>query len=408
MRAPGPVVLLLLTGALALSVGLRTEAPPRPPPRPVEPAPAPPEAGAPTPAAGPDLAGEVCDVRGRLVPGAEVRVERPEGTTVAAVVADGQGRFVLRVGVPPPLVVRLSAGGEGVIVGDLPCLDVLLVDPRAGPAGAGDLLVHCATAAGAEDAAVGVRATDALGDEIAGAGGLLSDGPFVLRDVPFGVLDVVVSGADRAGVRRGFAFSDRSREVTVPVGAAAALRGATSRPVRALLLPDPPAPPPLSRPLREADGLQGIVREAIATGEEDTAFAFEGLPAGAYRLRLAGEGVEVREIAVALAEGEVRDLGRLDLEAASAVLVVAVDEGGPGRAHAYLVEAWSPLGIRLEREVPSEGEGTAVFPALPAGEWFFRTGRVLEGPHHTQAAGWHRRVLVHRGETVRVTADCRW
>jgi hypothetical protein len=354
----------------------------------------------------PNLAGEVIDGEGRLVPGAEVTVSLAGGEPVARTATDETGTFALRVEAEPPLSARAEPEGEAVTVTGLPRLDLELGLPRA-EFGVDEMIVRPVGGDPPEEAAAEVLVRDGLGRTALRIRRRFSHAPWVLGPLPHGTYGVVVRAGALAGAVPAFAFGTQTREVAVNLSAAAALRAKLPRPARAILLATGAALAPLSRATREEDGLAAVVRGAIARLDLAGEIWWTGIPAGSYRLRILGEGVEVLELAVELAPGETRDLGTIELAAAGASLTIDLDEGGP-RRNGYVVHLYTPAGLCLRRVAEPGTRDPVRFEGLSSGEWYFRVGRMVGGPDHTQAVGWHRRVDLAPGEARAVREDCTW
>ncbi|MCU0727649.1 MAG: carboxypeptidase-like regulatory domain-containing protein [Planctomycetes bacterium] len=354
----------------------------------------------------PDLAGEVIDGEGRLVARAEIVVTGPGGEVVARAMGNPDGAFALRVKADPPLAVRAEPGGEAVTVRRLPRVDLELLLPRP-PGGEDEVIVRPCGGDPPEDAVAEILIRDTLGQTALRVRSGLSHAPWVLGPLPHGDYGLVVRIGELAGTVPVFSLGPHAREVVVELAAAGGLRATFSRRARAILLARDAVLAPLSRAQREADGLDAVVRGAVARVESVEALVFTGIPAGSYSLRILGEGIETIEIPLALAPGERRDLGRIELEPAGASLAIDLDEGG-ARRDGYVVHLYSPAGLCLRRETIPGNPQPVRFGGLSSGEWFYRVGRTVGGPRHTQSVGWHRRVVLARGETREVREDCSW
>lgn len=359
----------------------------------------------------PVVGGEVLDHRCRLQGGVTVELLRPGGEALATVESGSDGRFAFTGEWEAPLLVRLPGQPEeeATQVRTLPRLDLELVTPSSGEH-LGTLTLEPRLDRWPGDREARILLFNSLGELVRRARRRLSDAPWRFEFIPYDACDVRVAAGDLGGVLQGFDFTPESTHAVVPVGEAARLRGCLSREAQVHLLSRSPTYVPIAESLREADGLSGNVRR-VFEASKGREIRFGGLPAGDFLLRIHGPGLETIERELALAEGEVLDLGRIEVEEATATLIVALfdDRAAGGLEHAYRVTLYSETGALLEQGVLPDGTPEARFEGLSAGTWSCRVGRIAdETGRVTRAVGRHRRVALARDEERRVEVDCGW
>jgi len=359
----------------------------------------------------PNVSGEVHDSQGRLLTGVPVLVATKAGEVVARAVSGDRGRFALRVTTPPPLFVRAeSIEKNAYSVAKLPCHEVELF-VRTLEQETGELLVDFLLTESLENRPARIRLYNSLGQEEVMVWRSVRDGPHPLAGVPYGPYDIRVDIGEYAGAIQGFDFRPDQRLAQVKLGRAATIRGSVSTAANTLLFSRSPTWVPVSRSIRESDGIKRLYRGLWEWQDDATKFEFAGLPAGDYRLRFLATGFETVDREIKLRPGEALDLGRIDLTRAKGRIhiVIADRKDAPGDLEfGYIVRLYETGGHSMTHRVGPGGEGSVRFNAVPAGSWQYRVERRLKGDSHTRYIGWDRSIPLAAGEEKRVEVDCTW
>jgi len=366
---------------------------------------------APAPPEPPNLSGEVHDSQGRLLTGIPVLVTKKDGEIVARAVSGERGAFALCVSATAPLLVRAESMRKGAYtVAELPCHDVELFVTTLEQK-AGEMLVDFILAEAIENHPARIRLYDSLGQEELMVYRAVREGPHPLRGVLHGAYDIRVDVGEYAGAIQGFDFRPDQRLAEVPIARAASVRGALSTKAMALLFSRSPTWVPVSRTIRESDGIRGLYRGLWEQGAVEEKFSFSGLPAGDYRLRFLASGFETADREFCLAAGQALDLGEIELEKATGTLHLVITDRKDASGdleYGYLVRLYETGGLSHSAEVGRGGTDDVWFRNLPAGRWQYRVERKLDGMSHTRYVGWDRPIPLLAGEERTVQVDCTW
>ena len=354
----------------------------------------------------PNVGGEVCDSRGRLLTGIPVVIYDAGKSVLAHILSGDKGRFDACVSGELPMHAGIKGDGFTWTVSRLPTLDVILTKrTQGGPRGL--LEVRADLVTWAEDEEILIEIWDSVGLREFSRKGKLSEISWRFSPLDFGAYDVRIRGATVGGLVQGFDFHPKNTVAAVPVDRSARLRGRLARGARVMLFSRSPTWVPLDRRIRQGFGYRPTFRADFEDSESKvTKFDFSGIAAGKYLLRCAAWGVETKKFELELTPGQDLDLGQIKNEEAKGLVSITLDDAGRALRHSYRVILYTHDGVVL-RQLVSKGRNQAIFTEVPAGVWFYRAERELS-KGHTRNVGRDRRFVLEAGEEKDFVEDCSW
>jgi hypothetical protein len=359
----------------------------------------------------PNLAGEVMDRNGRLLAGNVVIVELADGTVLGRLACPG-GKFSGRFETDEKVFVSLESGASGRdFVGPLPQLNVSILPPGRPPE-TGEMIIDFILPSGLPNDQATIRLYDDLGYQRLQVFRAVREAPHPLIGRRFGLYDVRVDVPGYAGALQGFEFRPDKRVATVALGPAAKVRGTTTREARSLLFSRSPTLAPIGSTITEDDGIAGRYRGLWEEKPAAKAFAFDGLPAGKYRLRFLKPGVETVDRQFELESGQDLDLGLIELTEATGEVTLRIKDREPpddfSVEYGYLVQFYETGGLCFRQTVKPGSPGEIVFRRVPGGAYRYRVERMIGGTGHTRYVGRDKPVEVKPGAKVKVAVNCLW
>lgn len=367
---------------------------------------APPEGG---PLSGPDVAGIVVDRSVCAQEGRTVEAVDSAGRVVAECVTGRHGEFAMEVPAVPPYILRVRGSDYHqvrITVTPTRSLRLLVETSRIRL----ETLYVKPVWDGVDDGKpLNVQLLDSRAEAIGTPRLYFADAPWRFEGMPFGTYAVRVWNKTWCGLAPRFEFTAEQRQVEVVLAASATIRATTTRPVRAMLIPRPPLGDPPARDELEQLGRAGRVRGFLHRTKEPAAdIQITDVPAGEYSLVLTAPGCERVEMELAVAAGQVLDLGRIEIKKATGMVSFTLnDRNKKTTEYGYLLTVYTRLGEVLEVKTNPGDSSRVRIGGLGAGTWYYRVERKMGGGR-LRAVGNDESFEVQPGEEARVEVDLTW